>query len=60
MFSHKEDMSEYAAELFAMICVDGETTSALVDILRELTDNVVNKVYKETIYLHLVFYNLEK
>jgi len=44
MYSHKEDMSGYAAELYAMICVDSEPTARLADIIRELTANITTQV----------------
>ena len=49
MMSSKEDMREYAAQLYALVVVSGETSERQLEIVREFTSNVKSQVYdKET------------
>ena len=49
MMSSKEDMREYAAQLYALVVVSGETSERQLEIVRELTSNLKSQVYdKET------------
>ncbi len=44
MFSSREDMREYAAQLYAIIVVCGEPQHRHLEIVRELTANLQNQV----------------
>ena len=49
MMSSKEDMREYAAQLYALVVVSGETSERQLEIVREFTSNFKSQVYdKET------------
>ncbi len=44
MFSSREDMREYAAQLYAIIVVCGEPQHRHLEIIRELTANLHSQV----------------
>ena len=45
MMSSKEDMREYAAQLYALVVVSGETSERQLEIVRELSSNLKSQVY---------------
>ena len=45
MMSSREDMREYAAQLYALVVVSGETPERQLEIVRELTSNLKSQVY---------------
>ena len=44
VFNSREDIREYAAQLYAIIVVSGETSQTQLEIVKELAANVQSQV----------------